>query len=86
MCLHSRASAIDHICRTHHPNLFLLGSSDHQASGAANPTLTTATLALRTADTIQRFLGCHAPKNCTESNVSLSQARGRKRSRPVKTR
>jgi choline dehydrogenase-like flavoprotein len=62
MCLHSRASAVDHICRTHHPNLFLLGSSDHQASGAANPTLTTATLALRAADTIQRFLGCHAPQ------------------------
>jgi hypothetical protein len=26
------------------------------------------------------------PKNCPESNVSLSQARGRKRSRPIKTR
>jgi hypothetical protein len=34
-----RTSVIDRICRTYlHPNLFLLGSRDFQASGTANPT------------------------------------------------
>lgn len=39
-----------------HPNLFLVGASVFPTSGTANPTLTAAALALRTADVLSRDL------------------------------
>jgi glucose dehydrogenase len=48
-------SVVDPIGRTHdHPNLFLVGSGVFPTGGTANPTLTLAALALRTAAEISR--------------------------------
>lgn len=50
---HARDSVVDHHGRAHeHPNLYLAGASVFPTSGTANPTLTAAALALRTADAI----------------------------------
>jgi choline dehydrogenase-like flavoprotein len=46
-------SVVDRDCRSHDvPNMFIAGSSVFPTEGTANPTLTLAALALRTADTI----------------------------------
>lgn len=46
-------SVVDKDCRSHDcKNLFILGASVFPTSGTANPTLTVAALALKTADTI----------------------------------
>jgi choline dehydrogenase-like flavoprotein len=53
----SKSSVVNADQRTHdHPNLFLLGSGTFPTIGTANPTLTIAALALRTAAVIQRDL------------------------------
>jgi choline dehydrogenase-like flavoprotein len=55
-------SVTDATGRTHdHPNLYLAGSSLFPTSGTANPTLTLAALALRTADVIGEELGVEMP-------------------------
>ena len=52
------SSVVDSDCRTHdHQNLFVVGSSVFPTSGTANPTLTIAALALRTATKIHTQLG-----------------------------
>jgi choline dehydrogenase-like flavoprotein len=52
-----KSSVVNADQRTHdHPNLFLLGSGTFPTIGTANPTLTIAALALRTAAVIQRDL------------------------------
>jgi choline dehydrogenase-like flavoprotein len=52
-----KTSVVDSDCRSHdHPNLFVVGASTFPTCGTANPTLTVAALALRTADTIKRQL------------------------------
>lgn len=52
-----RDSVVDSDCRSHdHRNLFIVGSSVFPTSGTANPTLTVAALALRTAAVIEREL------------------------------
>ncbi|MFL5803464.1 MAG: GMC oxidoreductase [Roseiflexaceae bacterium] len=93
MCLHPRSSVVDRICRPHHSrNLFLLGSGAFPASGTANSTLTIAALALRTADTIQSFLGqlhhgvksyrqCHLVTVVSASTASTAEARNAVRTR-----
>src|SRR5690606_16972762 len=51
-------SVADGYGRTHdHQNLFIAGSSLFPTSGTANPTLTIAALALRTADHLRTQLG-----------------------------
>ena len=48
-------SVVDSDCRSHDvPNMFVAGSSLFPTVGTANPTLTLAALALRTADVIRR--------------------------------
>jgi choline dehydrogenase-like flavoprotein len=55
-------SVTDDTGRTHdHPNLYLAGSSLFPTTGTANPTLTLAALALRTADIIGQELGAEMP-------------------------
>jgi choline dehydrogenase-like flavoprotein len=50
-------SVVDSECRSHDvPNMFVAGSSVFPTEGTANPTLTLAALALRTADVIRRAL------------------------------
>jgi choline dehydrogenase-like flavoprotein len=50
-------SVVDDVCRAHdHKNLFVAGSAVFPTAGIANPTLTIAALALRTADAIARQL------------------------------
>lgn len=50
-----RTSVVDAFCRAHdHPNLYVAGSAVFPTGGTANPTLTIAALALRTADAIAR--------------------------------
>jgi choline dehydrogenase-like flavoprotein len=52
-----RTSVTDTYARTHdHPNLFVAGSAIFPTSGTANPTLTIAALALRTARAISTQL------------------------------
>ena len=49
----ARDSVVDHRGRAHeHPNLYLAGASVFPTAGTANPTLTAAALARRTADAI----------------------------------
>src|SRR6266511_3300441 len=49
----ARTSVVDHLGRAHeHPNLYLVGPALFPTIGTANPTLTAAALALRTADAI----------------------------------
>jgi choline dehydrogenase-like flavoprotein len=49
----ARTSVVDHLGRAHeHPNLWLVGAALFPTIGTANPTLTAAALALRTADAI----------------------------------
>ncbi len=53
-----RTSVVDDVCCAHdHPNLFVAGSAVFPTCGIANPTLTIAALALRTADAIVRQIG-----------------------------
>ena len=53
----SQSSVVDRDCRAHqHDNLYIVGSSVFPTSGTANPTLTVAALALRTADRIKASL------------------------------
>jgi choline dehydrogenase-like flavoprotein len=53
----ARTSVVDPLSRAHdHPNLFLVGSGVFPTGGTANPTLTIAALALRTAAEIGRTL------------------------------
>jgi choline dehydrogenase-like flavoprotein len=53
----ARISVVDEVCRAHdHPNLFIAGSAVFPTAGVANPTLTIAALALRSADAIVRQL------------------------------
>jgi choline dehydrogenase-like flavoprotein len=48
-----RTAVVDDTCRAHdHPNLFVAGSAVFPTGGIANPTLTIAALALRTADAV----------------------------------
>ncbi len=50
-----KTSVVDADCRSHdHPNLYLLGSGVFPSTGTANPTLTIAALALRSAAAIKR--------------------------------
>jgi len=50
-------SVVDSDCRCHDvPNMFIAGSSVFPTEGTANPTLTLAALALRTAQTIRQDL------------------------------
>ena len=53
----ARTSVVDADLRAHdHRNLFLVGSAVFPTSGAANPTLTIAALALRSVDSIKQSL------------------------------
>jgi choline dehydrogenase-like flavoprotein len=53
-----KTSVADGYGRSHdHPNLYLAGSGLFPTFGTANPTLTIAALALRTASVIRRSLG-----------------------------
>ena len=54
----TKTAVVDADLRTFdHPNLFIEGSAVFPTAGAANPTLTIATLALRSVDAIRKTVG-----------------------------
>jgi choline dehydrogenase-like flavoprotein len=64
-------SVADGYGRTHdHENLYIAGSSLFPTSGTANPTLTIAALALRTAAALATELGLEIPATPIASPVA----------------
>lgn len=74
-------SVVNSECRCHdHENLFLVGAGVFPSTGTANPTLTIAALALRTAQTIAGDLGVSQPSlkaaSYVPSDFRVHAARG----------
>jgi glucose dehydrogenase len=56
-----KTSVVDSYCRSHdHSNLYIVGASVFPTCGTANPTLTVAALALRSAEAIVRQLAAES--------------------------
>ena len=73
--LFTSASVADGYGRTHdHENLFLAGSNLFPTTGTANPTLTIAAVALRTASKVAEELGLTIPATPVASPIASPAA------------